>query len=140
MAAAKESGRTFAIEYDISGGNPETFAQTLKDDWAYLVDELKVTSHPNYQRHNGKPLLSIWGMGLNDGAHPPADPQAAKDLIEWFKSKAPAQHNRSPTWAALPRAGERCPSIRAKSRPGRVCGDGRRPAMERGPLRHSRSR
>ena len=93
MAAAKESGRTFAIEYDISGGNPETFAQTLKDDWAYLVDELKVTSHPNYQRHNGKPVLSIWGMGLNDGnAHPPADPQAAKDLIEWFKSKAPAQY------------------------------------------------
>jgi hypothetical protein len=93
MAAAKESGRTFAIEYDISGGNPETFAQTLKDDWVYLVDELKVTAHPNYQRHNGKPVLSVWGMGLNDGnAHPPADPQAAKDLIEWFKSKAPAQY------------------------------------------------
>jgi hypothetical protein len=91
MAGAKESGRTFAIEYDISGGNPETFAQTLKDDWAYLVDELKVTSHPNYQRHNGKPLLSIWGMGLNDGGHPPNDAQAAKDLIEWFRSKAPAQ-------------------------------------------------
>ncbi len=90
MAAAKESGRTFAIEYDISGANAETFAQTLKDDWAYLVDELKVTAHPNYQRHHGKPLLSVWGMGLNDGnAHPPADPQAAKDLIEWFKSKAP---------------------------------------------------
>jgi hypothetical protein len=93
MAAAKESGRTFAIEYDISGGNPETFAQTLKDDWAYLVDELKVTSHPNYQRHNKKPVLSIWGMGLNDGnGHPPADPQVAKDLIEWFKSKAPEQY------------------------------------------------
>ena len=91
MAAAQESGRTFAIEYDISGGNPETFAQTLKDDWAYLVDELKVTSHPNYQRHNGKPLLSIWGMGLNDGGHPPNDAQAAQDLIEWFKSKAPVQ-------------------------------------------------
>ena len=68
MAAAEESGRTFAIEYDISGGNPETFGQTLKDDWTYLVDELKVTSHPNYQRHNGKPVLSIWGMGLDDGA------------------------------------------------------------------------
>jgi hypothetical protein len=91
MAAAMESGRTFAIEYDISGGNAETFAQTLKDDWAYLVDELKVTSHPNYQRHNGKPVLSIWGMGLNDG-HPPADPLTAKDLIEWFKFKAPMQY------------------------------------------------
>ena len=30
MAAAKEYGRTFAIEYDISGGNPETFAQTIE--------------------------------------------------------------------------------------------------------------
>jgi hypothetical protein len=36
MNAARESGRTFAIEYDISGGNPETFAQTLKDDWMSL--------------------------------------------------------------------------------------------------------
>ncbi len=94
MAAAKESGRTFAIEYDISGGNPETFAQTLKDDWMYLVDELRVTSHPNYQRHNGKPVVSVWGMGLSDGnAHPPVDPQAAKDLIDWFKSKAPNQYH-----------------------------------------------
>ena len=93
MAAARESGRTFAIEYDISGGNAETFSQTLKDDWAYLVGELKVTSHPNYQRHNGKPLLSVWGMGLSDGpGHPPTDPQVAKDLIEWFKSKAPAPY------------------------------------------------
>lgn len=89
MHAARETGRTFAIEYDISGGNPDTFAQALKDDWIYLVDELKVTAHPNYQRHNGKPLLSVWGMGLNDGNnHPPTDPKVAKNLIEWFKSGA----------------------------------------------------
>jgi hypothetical protein len=93
MAAARETGRTFAIEYDISGGNPDTFAQTLKDDWIYLVDQLKVTAHPNYQRHNGKPVVSIWGMGLNDGNnHPPTNPQEAKDLIEWFKSGAAPQY------------------------------------------------
>jgi hypothetical protein len=93
MKAAQESGRTFAIEYDISGGNPETFIQTLKDDWVYLVDELKVTAHPNYQRHNGKPLVSVWGMGLSDGNnHPPTDPQVAKELVEWFKSKAGARY------------------------------------------------
>jgi hypothetical protein len=92
MVATRESGRTWAIEYDISGGNPETFAQTLKDDWAYLVDELKVTSHPSYQRHQGKPVVSIWGMGLDDGpAHPPADAQVAKALIAWFKSQAPEE-------------------------------------------------
>lgn len=95
MAAARESGRTFAIEYDISGGNPATFAQTLKDDWQYLVDELKVTAHPNYQRHNGKPVLSVWGMGLGDGpAHPPADAKEALDLIVWFKFRAPDPSHR----------------------------------------------
>ena len=93
IAAAKETGRTFAIEYDISGGKPQTFAQTLKDDWTYLVDELKITAEPNYQRHNGKPVLSVWGMGLNDGnGHPPADPQTALDLIEWFKTGAAPQY------------------------------------------------
>jgi hypothetical protein len=92
MAAARESGRTFAIEYDVSGGNPDTFVQTLKDDWTYLVDEIKVTAHPNYQRHNGKPLVSVWGIGLNENGHPPADAQAAKDLIDWFKSGAPERY------------------------------------------------
>src|SRR4030081_349980 len=101
MAARKESGRTFAIEYDISGGNPETFAQTLKDDWTYLVDELKVTAHPNYQRHNGKPVMSIWGMGLNDGGHPPADAEAAKDLIAWFKQKVTFMGGTPARWGTL---------------------------------------
>jgi hypothetical protein len=89
MAAAAESSRTFAIEYDISGGNPATFAQTIKDDWQYLVDNLKVTSHPRYQHHNGKPVVSVWGIGLNDDGHPPADPRAALDLIYWFQTGAP---------------------------------------------------
>jgi hypothetical protein len=92
MAAARETGRTFAIEYDISGGNPESFTQTLKDDWIYLVDELKVTSEPGYQRHKGRPVLSIWGMGLNENGHPPADSSEARALIEWFRSNVPAKY------------------------------------------------
>ncbi|HLK65861.1 MAG TPA: glycoside hydrolase family 71/99-like protein [Bryobacteraceae bacterium] len=92
MAAAQESGRTFAIEYDISGADPATFAQTIQNDWQHLVHKLHVTSHPRYQHHNGKPLLSVWGIGLNDGNnHPPADPQTARELIEWFQSKAPVE-------------------------------------------------
>ena len=93
MKAAAESGRTFAIEYDISGGNPDTFAQTIKDDWQYLIDTVKVTASPSYQRHNGKPVVSVWGMGLSDGdAHPPSNPQAALDLINWFKTTAPEKY------------------------------------------------
>jgi hypothetical protein len=102
MNAAAESGRTFAIEYDISGGNPETFAQTIKDDWRYLVDQVKVTSHPNYQRHNGKPVVSVWGMGLSDGdAHPPSDPKVALDLIRWFQSTATYMGGTPAHWSSL---------------------------------------
>ena len=104
MAAAKESGRTFAIEYDISGGKPDTFAQTIKEDWMYLAGELKVAAHPNYQRHNGKPVVSIWGMGLSDGAaHPPADAQEAKNLIAWFNSRATYMGGTPSRWGTLTR-------------------------------------
>src|SRR5258707_4445712 len=49
------------------------------------------TLFPYTTLFRSKPILSIWGMGLNDAGHPPNDAQAAKDLIEWFKSKAPTQ-------------------------------------------------
>ena len=83
---ATESGRTFAIEYDVSGANPATFAKTILDDWAYLVSQLKITDHPNYQHHQGKPLVSVWGMGLDTTNHPPARAQEAKDFISAFKT------------------------------------------------------
>jgi hypothetical protein len=132
MNAAKESGRTFAIEYDVSGGNAATFAQTLKDDWMYLVDELKITAHPNYQRHNGKPVVSLWGMGLSDGpAHPPADAPVAKDLIDWFKNQ-PGVHGRHS--GAM---GNAHPRFKERSGVGRgVRDDGCRTAVERRSLRN----
>ena len=92
MRAAEETGRTFAIEYDISGGNAATFAQIIKDDWMYLVDELELAAHGRYQRHAGRPLVSIWGMGLNDSGHPPANAAEALALIEWFKNGAPEKY------------------------------------------------
>src|SRR5260370_30893487 len=46
MAAALKYGRTFAIEYDISGGNPATLLKTFQQDWNYLVHTLQVTSNP----------------------------------------------------------------------------------------------
>ncbi len=93
MAAAAATGRVFGIEYDISGGAPETFAEQLRDDWRYLVDTVKVSSHPNYLHHRGKPVLSVWGMGLSDVAkHPPAKPEDAGRLIAWLRSEAPAAY------------------------------------------------
>jgi hypothetical protein len=92
MAAATSTGRTFAIEYDISGGKEETFAQQLRDDWTYLVDTVQVTAHPNYLHHKGKPVLSVWGMGLSDDKHPPAKPEDAARLVEWFRAGAATKY------------------------------------------------
>jgi hypothetical protein len=93
MAAAEQTGRVFAMEYDISGGKEDSFFRMLKEDWTYLVDEVKVTSHPQYVRHKGKPVLSVWGMGLNDvDKHPPRDPAVAGQIVEWFQSGADARY------------------------------------------------
>jgi len=88
MAAALKYGRAFAIEYDISGANPTTLLRTLQQDWGYLVDTLHVTAHPQYLHHDGKPVVSVWGIGLNDSRHPPNDIPSALQLIEWFRSTA----------------------------------------------------
>ncbi|MBL8234984.1 MAG: hypothetical protein JNL98_41165, partial [Bryobacterales bacterium] len=88
MAAARRYGRVFAIEYDISGANAATVQATLQADWQYLVETVGVTSHPGYLQHDGKPVLGVWGIGLNDARHPPNDPEAALRLIEWFRETA----------------------------------------------------
>lgn len=89
MAGAAASGRVFAIEYDVTGSKPETFAEALREDWKYLVDELKVTTQRGYLHHKGKPVLSIWGPGLQEDRHVPHDPTVARDLIAWFQQGAP---------------------------------------------------
>lgn len=62
---ANRCGRSFAIMYDLSG-LPGNQIERVIEDWKRLVDE-KVTKDPAYQNHNGKPVVSVWGFGFNDG-------------------------------------------------------------------------
>jgi hypothetical protein len=101
MAAARESGRCFAIEYDISGADPGRFFDMLREDWTYLVEELKITAHPDYLRHNGKPVVSVWGMGLDEDRHPPRDAATAERVIEWFRSRATYIGGTPSRWRTL---------------------------------------
>jgi uncharacterized protein (TIGR03437 family) len=88
MAAAAQYGRVFAIEYDISGANPATLLSVLQQDWNYLVNTLHVTSNPRYLYENDKPVVSVWGIGLNDSKHPPNDIPSALQFIDWFRNTA----------------------------------------------------
>jgi hypothetical protein len=102
MAAARATGRAFAIEYDISGARADTFAELLRDDWTYLVGTVQVTGHPNYLHHKGKPVVSVWGMGLSDTPkHPPVKPEEAIALIEWLKTRATYIGGTPARWRTL---------------------------------------
>ena len=68
LKAAKKYNRAISIMYDLSGCTSEDVAY-VEQDWKdlqtafSLFDNIK---HPTYVRHNGKPLLAIWGVGFND--------------------------------------------------------------------------
>ena len=83
-AAAEKHGRVFAVEYDLSGAHPDLVFQQLQSDWEYISDELKLPSSTAYLRLNGKPVVSLWGLGFGDKNHID-DPQLALKIIDWFK-------------------------------------------------------
>jgi len=62
---ANRTGRAYAVMYDLSGLG-ENKMSTVIDDWKSLVDHMQVTKDPAYLHHNGKPVVSVWGIGFND--------------------------------------------------------------------------
>jgi hypothetical protein len=82
-AGADAYRRVFAMMYDISGQPTNTLVSTLTNDWLYLVNTLQITNSSRYLRHNGKPVVAIWGFGFSDR---PDSPQQAQQVINFFKS------------------------------------------------------
>ena len=69
LKAAKKYNRAISVMYDLSGSDSERVAY-LEKDWNEIVAEFKLLDmeeNPTYLRHNGKPLMTIWGVGFKDG-------------------------------------------------------------------------
>jgi hypothetical protein len=62
---AKKSGRAFVVMYDLSGLGSNRIAQ-VTNDWRSLRTGMRVTDDEAYLKHNGKPLVAVWGLGFND--------------------------------------------------------------------------
>ncbi len=77
--AANRTGRTFAVEYDMSGATPVRAIDEMRRDWRFLVDTMRITDDPRYLRHNGKPVLEIFGF-FSDRF----DGKAANAIIDAF--------------------------------------------------------
>ena len=82
-AGAETYGRIFAMMYDVSGQNSNTLVATLTNDWTYLSGTMRLTNSARYLRHNGKPVVAIWGLGFTDRPGTAADAQA---IVAWFKA------------------------------------------------------
>jgi hypothetical protein len=81
--AAEAHGVKFYVMYDISGWT--TFQTDLKSDWTSVITStLNLTSSPAYARHDGKPVVCIWGMGFGDR---PGDPTSSLDVIHFFQGQ-----------------------------------------------------
>jgi glycoprotein endo-alpha-1,2-mannosidase len=86
LSAAQTYHRAIAVMYDLSGMNDSSDVDLLITDWKNLVDSMKVTSrgaHQSYLYENGKPLVTLWGIGFND--HRKYTPASVKRIMDFLQ-------------------------------------------------------
>jgi hypothetical protein len=83
-AGAEKYSRVFAVMYDVSGVADANMLRWITNDWNYLAGTLDVTNSPSYARHNGKPVVSIWGLGFKGRGLTPA---TATAIINYFRNE-----------------------------------------------------
>ncbi|WP_431283023.1 glycoside hydrolase family 71/99-like protein [Humitalea sp. 24SJ18S-53] len=81
---AEAHHRGFFVAYDISGLRDDQLPM-LAADWRALRGR-GLTDSPAYQRHRGRPVLMIWGLGFRDR---PGDPAAARALLAAVRDAGP---------------------------------------------------
>jgi hypothetical protein len=65
---ANRSGRGYAVMYDLSL-LPAGGTRHVIEDWKLLVDRMRIGRDDRdhaYQRHGGRPVVAVWGVGFND--------------------------------------------------------------------------
>ncbi len=86
-AAARRTGRVWALSYDIAGMPTERIYDVLVNDWKRMVDE-HWTDEPRYLHEGGRPVVQIWGFYWNEPNNRMTAALANK-LIDFFKAPGP---------------------------------------------------
>lgn len=92
--AASETGRVLAVMYDLSGLKKGQLLR-VHDDWRQLERD-GITAGGRYLKHEGKPLVAVWGVGFGDDR----DYGLAEcgELIDALKSEGCAVMLGIPSW------------------------------------------
>lgn len=64
--AARETGRVWALMYDLSGLKAGEIRSIVMQDWKRQIKERRITEDPTYLHHDGRPVVAVWGVGFND--------------------------------------------------------------------------
>jgi hypothetical protein len=82
---ANQNGRVYAVMYDLSGLQKGQISKVI-EDWKMLVDKMRLTKDANdkaYMHHNGKPVVSVWGIGFEGRAY---TLQECAELVDFLKN------------------------------------------------------
>jgi len=110
-AAAQETGRAWAIAFDIAGMPTDKIFEVLTKEWRVLADE-GVTQDGRYLHEGGLPVVQIWGFYYQD-PHNAMTARVANQLIDFLKAPGAYQaylvgggdwawrRNPDPEWQAF---------------------------------------
>jgi hypothetical protein len=87
-AAAQETGRVWAVTFDIAALPADKIVDVLTREWKKLVQE-GVTQDPRYLHERGLPVVEIWGFYYGN-PHNRMTAKVANQLIDFFKSAGSA--------------------------------------------------
>lgn len=79
-----ETGRAWAISYDVAGMPGDKILDVLTADWKRMVDD-GTTAGPNYLREGGKPVVQVWGFYRNSPNNA-MTPELAHRIVDFFKA------------------------------------------------------
>ncbi|HEX3658436.1 MAG TPA: glycoside hydrolase family 71/99-like protein [Pirellulales bacterium] len=85
--AARQTGRAWALSYDMAGMPAERIYDVLTADWKKMVDE-RITAGPRYLHEGGRPVVQVWGF-YRSSAGNSVTPEVAHKLIDFFKAPGP---------------------------------------------------
>lgn len=110
-AAAQQTGRAWALAYDIAGMPTDRIVETLTRDWKKLVDA-GITRDARYVHEADKPVVEVWGFYFHNKGNA-MTPEVANKLIDFFKAPGPYaaflvgggdwnwRRNPDPAWQAF---------------------------------------
>lgn len=113
LMAAKKYDRAISIMYDLSGSNSERVAY-VEEDWNALVSRFNLFDNdvnPTLLRHNGRPMVSIWGVGFNGRDYSITDVDKLVSKLKGEENKVSIMLGVPYYWRTLTRDTENSPAL-----------------------------